>query len=478
MKGKAKLWGGRFSRPTSGTIERFTRSLAVDGRLARADLLGSIAHARMLGQARIIPKPDSVRLVRALQKLLREQKRGRLKLDPSAEDVHTAVHSLLLRKAGAAGERLHSGRSRNDQVVTDLRLHCKERIAALSAQVRGLQRRILSEAERARDLVMPGYTHLRHAQPVLVSHALLAYLPALQRDRERLRDAACRCDELPLGAGALTGSGLPLNRAAVARALGFSRIMENSVDAVTSRDFAAELLFGLSMLSVNLSRISEDMILWSTAEFGFVRFDERVLTGSSMMPQKQNPDFLELTRGGCARLVGNLTAILTLLKGLPSGYNRDLQLDKEILFEGMDRVEGMVEALSRGLRRLSWNRKALACQLEDESLYATDLAEYLVGKGVPFARAHRAVGRLLAHAAKAGRPIRARQAHPPSRDSLRELDLSTLRRFSPAFGPDVRRLLDPEVSVRRKRSAGSTNPAQVKEAMTRWRRLLIKRRSA
>ncbi|MBI3323543.1 MAG: argininosuccinate lyase [Candidatus Omnitrophica bacterium] len=456
---RRKLWGGRFSRPTSRTIERFTRSLSVDGRLARADLLGSIAHARMLGQQRIIPRTDSARLVRALQRLLRQQQRGRLRLDPSAEDVHTAIHSLLARRAGPAGERLHSGRSRNDQVVTDLRLHCRERAAAIGAQVRELQRRILSEAERAEGLLMPGYTHLRHAQPMLVSHALLAYLPALQRDRERLRDAARRCDELPLGAGALVGSGLPLNRASVARALGFARVMENSVDAVTSRDFAAELLFDLAMLSVHLSRISEDFILWSTSEFGFVRFDERALTGSSMMPQKQNPDFLELTRGGCARLVGNLTAMLTLLKGLPSGYQRDLQLDKEILFEGMDRAEATLEALTRGLRGLSWDRKGLARQLGDESLYATDLAEYLVAKGVPFARAHRAVGLLLSHAAARG-------------TSLRKLDLTTLRRFSVGFGPDAHRLLDPAASVRRKRSPGSTNPAMVRQAIRRWRQKL------
>ncbi|MBI3322210.1 MAG: argininosuccinate lyase [Candidatus Omnitrophica bacterium] len=471
MKSPKKLWGGRFSRPTSGTIERFTHSLAVDGRLARADLLGSIAHAKMLGQARIIPRADSAKLVRSLQGLLRELDRGRLKLDPSSEDVHSAVHSLLLKKAGKAGERLHSGRSRNDQVVTDLRLYCREKAAAIGGQVRELQRRILAEAERARDLAMPGYTHLRHAQPVLVAHALLAYLPALQRDRERLADATRRIDELPLGSGALTGSGLPLNRAATARSLGFAGVMENSIDAVTSRDFAAELLFVLTMLSVHLSRISEDMILWSTAEFGFLKFDERTLTGSSMMPQKQNPDFLELTRGGCARMAGNLSAMLTLLKGLPSGYQRDLQLDKEILFEGMDKVEGMLEALTVGLKGLTWNKRALNCQLEDESLYATDLAEYLVGKGVPFAEAHRAVGRLLAYSAATGRPIRARKTHSGEKPA-RRLDLATLRRFSPAFGPDALRLIDSAASVRRKRSAGSTNPAMVRAALRRWRRKL------
>lgn len=456
-----KLWGGRFSRPTSEVIERFTHSLSVDGRLARQDLLGSIAHAKMLGQARIIPRADASRLVRTLQKLLREQGRGKLKLDPSAEDVHTAIQSLIASKAGAAAERLHSGRSRNDQVVTDLRLYCKEKIAAVSGQVLQLQRRVLAEAERAEGLLMPGYTHIRHAQPVMVSHILLSYLPALQRDRERLRDAARRVDELPLGSGALTGSGLPLNRAAVARSLGLSRVMESSVDGVTSRDFAAEFLFDLSMLGVHLSRISEDFMLWSTSEFGFVRFDESVLTGSSMMPQKQNPDFLELTRAGCARLAGNLSAMLSLLKGLPSGYQRDLQLDKPILFEGIDQAEGMLEALTLGLKGLKWDREALARQLRDESLYATDLAEYLVAKGVSFAQAHRAVGRLLSHVASRRAP-------------LRTLPLADYRRFSPAFGPDARRLLDPNVSVRRKRSAGSTNPDMVRQAIRRWKTQLRK----
>ena len=459
MKTKAKLWGGRFSRPTSKTIERFTHSLSVDGRLARQDLLGSIAHARMLGQARIIPRADANRLVRTLQRLLREHGRGRLKLDPAAEDVHTAIQSLIASKGGAAAGRLHAGRSRNDQVVTSLRLYCKEKTASVSGQVLQLQRRVLAEAERAEGLLMPGYTHIRHAQPVMVRHILISYLPALQRVRERLAGAARRVDELPLGSGALTGSGLPLNRAAVARSLGLARVMENSVDGVTSRDFAAEFLFDLSMLGVHLSRISEDFMLWSTAEFGFVRFDESVLTGSSMMPQKQNPDFLELTRAGCARLAGNLTAMLALLKGLPSGYQRDLQLDKEILFEGIDRAEGMLEALTLGLKGLKWDRGALARQLRDEPLYATDLAEYLVAKGVPFAQAHQAVGRLLSHAAARKIP-------------LRTLGLAAFRRFSPAFGPDARKLLDPQVSVRRKRTAGSTNPGMVRQTIRRWRSLL------
>ena len=460
----SKLWGGRFRRKTSAQVERFTHSLDVDRRLARQDLLGSIAHAEMLGRSRIIPRSDSRRIVRGLKALLSELDRGRLHLPAGAEDIHTALQAALERKVGQAAQRLHTARSRNDQVVTDLRLYCKERIPKIRSFIRRLQQAILAQAERAGDRVMPGYTHLRHAQPVLIAHLLLSYLEALQRDAARLADGLNRLDELPLGSGALTGTGLAIRRRPVARQLGFSRVAANSMDAVTERDFVAELVSCLALLGVHGSRIAEDLLLWSSAEFGFVVLSERILTGSSMMPQKQNPDFLELVRANAARLVGELCSILTLLKGLPSGYHRDLQLDKEILFGALDRSEAMLVVLAEGFQALRWNPARLEAQLRDESLYATDLAEYLVERGVPFAQAHRSVGRLLAYAEGRGIPIRS-------------LSPSQLRRFSPALGAGALKLLDPSASVRRKRSEGSTRPALVRAAVRRWKRLLRRERA-
>ncbi len=450
-----KLWGGRFTGKTAQAVERFSHSLSVDRRLASYDLLGSIAHARMLGKTRIIPASEAAALVRALQTFLKESQRGKFVPDPRAEDIHTAIQWALEKRVGPKAQRLHTARSRNDQVVTAFRLFCKDRIRSVNDSIRRLQREILHQARKAGGLTMPGYTHLRHAQPVLAAHALLSYLPMLERDRERLKGASQRADELPLGSGALTGTSLPIDRAFVARQLGFSRICENSMDGVTDRDFAVEFLSALSLLSVHFSRIAEDLILWSTAEFGFIRFEENLLTGSSMMPQKQNPDFLELIRGGCARVTGNLAAALTLLKGLPTGYQRDLQGDKELLFEALDRIEGMLEVLRLGMGGIGWNREKLNAQMKEESLYATDLAEFLVAEGVPFAQAHRAVGQLLLYADRAGK-------------RLADLPLSAFRRFAPAFDGRVYSLLNPSASVRRKRSAGGTHPAAVARAIRRW----------
>lgn len=455
-----KLWGGRFSKPTSKTVEKFSHSLNVDGRMAREDLLGSIAHARMLGKSKIIPSKDSAKLVRTLQSMLRQLEQGKLKWNAGAEDIHTAIQSLIEKKAGSAAQRLHSARSRNDQVVTSFRIHTARRAQELERKILTLQKQLLTQARSAGSLAMPGYTHWRHAQPMLVSHLLLSYLEMFQRDRERLVLARISAlAELPLGSGALTGSSLPVNRAAVAKELGFAGIKQNSIDGVTDRDFAVELLSAISLLGTHLSRIAEEWILFSTAEFGFLYFDEGMLTGSSMMPQKQNPDFLELIRANSAKLIGSQTSFLALLKGLPSGYQRDLQLDKEILFEALDRAEGMVEVLAAGAAGLRWNKAALSAQLQDDSLYATDLAEYLVQKGLPFAQSHRVVGQLLTHADKA-------------RERLSRLPLETFRKFSPAFGRDVLKLFNPAASVARKRSAGSTSPAEVSRQLRRWNSLL------
>ena len=456
----SKLWGGRFQSKTHPAVERFSHSFAVDSRLARHDLLGSIAHARMLGRRRIIPKADSVRLVKGLNALLRELERGRLKLNPTAEDIHTAIQQALEKRIGSSAGKLHTARSRNDQVVTAFRLYAHEQLHEQAAAVRILQKQILQQAAACRELVIPGYTHWRHAQPTLAAHLLLSYLEMLERDRRRLLAAAASArEELPLGSGALTGTGLPIDRTSVAKELGFQGIKANSIDAVTDRDFVGEALSALSMLAVHASRLAEELILFSTAEFGLVRFHESMLTGSSMMPQKQNPDFLELVRGESARVIGQLTSFFTLVKGLPSGYQRDLQLDKPILFDALDRTAGMLSVLIPGIQGMRWNAKAAHIQLQDESLYATDLAEYLVSRGVPFAEAHRAVGRLLAYADR-------------KKLSLRTLPLPEWKRFSLVFGADAPRLIHPAASVRRKRSAGSTGPALVSREITRWKRLL------
>ena len=455
-KKEQKLWGGRFLRSTSPQVEAFTHSLSVDQRLAKQDLLGSIAHAQMLGKTAIIPRSDARRIVEGLKSLLRDLDRGKLDLDQNSEDIHTALQNALERRIGKAAQRLHTARSRNDQIVTDLRLYCKEQIQLQQAQILKLQQTILGQAQRAGLLVLPGYTHLRHAQPLLAAHLFLSYAAALQRDWERLEAAYRHTDELPLGSGALTGSGLATNRKLIAQRLGFSGIMENSVDAVTSRDFAGEILSALSLLGVHLSRIAEDLLLWSTSEFGFLRFGEEMLTGSSMMPQKQNPDFLELVRANSARLIGNLTSLLALLKGLPSGYQRDLQLDKEILFDSLDRSEAMLGILAQGISTIRWNPNRISQQLQENALYATDLAEYLVARGVPFSQAHQAVGQLLQFSEQKKKPLRA-------------LPLPDWRRFSPAFGADVLRLLDPQASVRQKKSSGSTNPRLVLQAIRRWK---------
>lgn len=455
-----KLWGGRFSGKTHPAVERFTHSFSVDCRLARHDLLGSIAHARMLGRRRIIPASDSAKLVRGLQTLLRQLEQGRLKLNPKTEDVHTAIQQALEKKVGSAAGKLHTARSRNDQVVTAFRLYAHEQLHEQAEAVRHLQKQILQQASACGELTIPGYTHLRHAQPILAAHLLLSYVEMLERDRVRLLSAAASARaELPLGAGALTGTGLLIDRNSVAKELGFPGIKTNSIDAVTDRDFVGEALAALSLLAVHASRMAEELILFSTTEFGFVRFNEKMLTGSSMMPQKQNPDFLELVRGESARVIGQMTSFFVLVKGLASGYQRDLQLDKEILFDALDRTAGILSVLTPGIQGMRWNSQAAQTQLRDESIYATDLAEYLVARGVAFSEAHRSVGRLLAHVDQ-------------KKLSLRKLPLSEWKWFSSAFRPDALRLLNPSASVRRKRSAGSTNPAQVRLEITRWKRLL------
>ena len=461
----SKLWGGRFAKATDPLVERFTSSIAVDGRLARYDVEGSIAHAKMLGRCGIIPRADAQRLVAGLRKLLATIERGALTPDPAVEDIHTQVQQALERLVGPVARKLQTARSRNDQVSLDLRLYCRETVIALAQDIQALQRALVELAAGYREAIIPGYTHLQRAQPVLLAHHLLAYVEMLQRDIERLQDARKRIDVLPLGAGALAGTSLPIDRRYVAELLQFPRIAQNSMDAVSDRDFALELLSILANLAVHLSRLAEDFILWITEEFGILSLDDAVATGSSLMPQKKNPDVLELIRGQAGMVIGQLVAGLTMMKGLPLTYNRDMQWDKPCVFDAVDASREALAVLERLLRHVKVRTSNLPALLEYDALCATDLAEHLVSRGVPFAQAHELVGRVVMKAERQGK-------------RLRELSLTELQRISPRFDRMALAVVDPQRSVKAKRSFGSTNPRQVSRAIRRWRSRLNKFRQA
>lgn len=456
---RAKLWGGRFRKATDPMVERFTSSISVDHRLAKYDVLGSIAHAKMLASCRIIPKADAARLVKGLTRLLRLIGQGRFRPDASTEDIHTQIQQMLRASIGEAADKLHTARSRNDQVALDLRLYCRDITAQLQQGIRALQRALVRAAQAHRTVIIPGYTHLQRAQPVLVAHHLLAYVEMLERDHARLQDALTRINVLPLGAGALAGTSLPIDRGYVAGLLGFARVADNSLDAVSDRDFVVECLADLALVSVHLSRLAEDLILWATEEFGILELDEAFATGSSMMPHKKNPDVLELIRGQAGLVSGGWAALVTVLKGLPLAYNRDLQWDKRVLFDAVDHVQNSLSVLARLVGRLRIRRDRVARLLESDTLGATDLAEYLVQKGLSSRAAHRAVGRLVLSCERAGR-------------RLGNCSLAQLRSISPLFDRAALALLDPERSVAAKRSWGSTNPAQVARMIARWQRRL------
>ncbi len=454
-----KLWGGRFTQRTDPLVERFTSSITVDYRLARYDVIGSIAHAKMLGRCRIISSAQSQRLVRGLQRILRSIERGAWKPDVAAEDIHTQIQQLLERLIGPVGRTLHTARSRNDQVSLDLRLYCREAVAQLVTAIRGVQRSLVRCGRVHQDVIIPGYTHLQRAQPVLLAHHLLAYVEMLERDVERLHDARARIDVLPLGAGALAGTSLPIDRRYVAKLLGFSRVASNSMDAVSDRDFAIEVVAALALLGVHLSRLAEDAILWASEEFGLLALDDAFATGSSLMPQKKNPDVLELIRGQAGFVIGQLGGFLTMMKGLPLTYNRDLQWDKRFVFDTVEATQQGVDVLARLWQRARINRAAARRLLDADAMLATDLAEYLVQRGVAFRDAHEQVGKLVKMSERAGKRLRALQA-------------TDLRRVSPRLDRGALSVLSASRSVARKRSEGSTNPSMVKRELRRWKQRL------
>jgi len=391
----ARLWGGRFDGATDELTERLSNSFAFDCRMWREDVEASIAHAEMLGQTGVLPPDEAEAIAQGLMEIAKGIEDGTVRLDPRSEDVHTAVEAALRARIGPLAGKLHTARSRNDQVATDLRLYLKRVAAQIEERLRHMQGTLADVAERELDTILPGYTHLQHAQPVLLAHHLLAYFWMFERDRQRLHDWANRADELPLGAGALAGTTFPVDPALVARKLGFSRASPNSMDAVSDRDFVLELLADLAILMVHCSRLGEELALWSSPEFGFVEMSDAVTTGSSIMPQKKNPDVAELARGKVGRVVGDLVTLLTAMKGLPLTYNKDMQEDKEAVFDATDTALLVLPALELAIRTAVFNRERMRRAVARDFSTATDLADALVRTGMPFRQAHELVGKLV-----------------------------------------------------------------------------------
>ncbi|MBU6401608.1 MAG: argininosuccinate lyase [Verrucomicrobia bacterium] len=458
----------RFTGGPAADTAAFTESVSFDYRLWRQDLLGSMAHARMLQQIGVLSRAEFKAIVRELDRIGREIAAGRFRWRTEFEDVHMNLEAELTRRV-SAGAKLHTGRSRNDQVALDLRLWLRDEIVGLADDLRGLQRSLARLAGRHRDVVLPGYTHLQRAQPVLLAHHLLAYLEMLERDQQRLEDCFFRLNVCPLGSGALAGSTLPLDRELVAKLLGFvdangrPRLTQNSMDAVSDRDFAVEFCAGGALLGVHLSRLAEDLVLWSAAEFNFIRIDDAYTTGSSLMPQKKNPDVAELARGKSGRVIGNLVALLTLLKGLPMTYNRDLQEDKERVFDTADTVRSTVRVLASMLRKTQVNAAACRAAAGDPLLLATDLADYLVRKGRPFRQAHHAVGAAVALAER-------------QRKRLDQLTLAELRSVDNRFERDALKVFDLDAALARREVLGAPGKKQVRKQLARWQKRLAENR--
>ena len=445
------LWHGRFDGGPADELMAYTASIGFDVRLAPDDIAGSRAHVRMLGRVGLLSEAEVAEALAALDQTEAELASGDFTFAPGDEDIHTAIERRVTELAGAAGAKLHTGRSRNDQVATDLRLFAKRELAAIAADVIALQHALLERAVDAGDAYLPGYTHLQRAQPVLLAHHLLAHGWALARDVDRLADARARLDVSPLGAGAVAGSSLPLDPDITASDLGFAARFENSMDAVSDRDFVAESLFALTMAAIHLSRLGEEIVFWTSEEVGFAVLDDAYATGSSMLPQKKNPDIAELARAKAGRLIGNLTGLLATLKGLPLAYNRDLQEDKEPLFDAVDQVHLGVRAMTGLMSTIAFQLETMAAAADVPTAAATDLAEHLVANGMPFRDAHTVVGDMV-------------------RRSLDgEASLADLVRADPLLGEAAAELLVPGVSVTRRTTPGGAAPAPVAAQIERFR---------
>ncbi|MFN3928159.1 MAG: argininosuccinate lyase [Thermoflexus sp.] len=453
-----RLWGTPEGPTLDPDFERLNASLSFDRRLYPYDIRGSIAWARALARAGVLTPEECQQIVAGLEAVKAELDAGTFTFLPTDEDIHTAIERRLGERIGSVAGKLHTGRSRNDQVATDLRLFLMEAWPRLDQGLRNLEAALVAQAETHMDLLMPGYTHLQRAQPIRYAHWCLAHAWAFERDRARLRDAYPRLVTLPLGSGALSGTPFPIDREALAQELGFLSVSPNSLDAVSDRDFVAEFLFIAAMIGVHLSRLAEDLILFASAEFGFVELDPAYTTGSSLMPQKRNPDALELARAKAGRLIGHLVGFLTVLKGLPSGYNKDLQEDKEPVFDAVDTLDTLFAVLPGVVRTMRPRPERMRGALE-EAMLATELADYLVRKGVPFREAHRVVSGLVQTALREGKPLSA-------------LPLEVMRQHHPAFEVDVHAILNPEAAVERRTVRGGTARSAVEEQIralrARW----------
>lgn len=454
-----KAWQGRFTEKTSGIVESFTESISFDRRLWKYDIEGSIAHAQMLARQGIITHNEAKKITVGLRQIAREIESGKFSFREDLEDIHMNIEAALIQKIGDVGRKLHTARSRNDQVALDLRLYLRAESGEITALIQKLQGIFLDLAGQYFGLHMPGYTHLQRAQPVLLSHHLLAYVEMLQRDRERFSDSLKRTNRLPLGACALAGTTLPIDRTYVAQLLGFVETAQNSIDAVADRDFAIEFLSDCSLLMMHLSRFAEEMVLWSTEEFKFIELPDAFTTGSSIMPQKKNPDAAELIRGKTGRIYGNLLNLLTMMKGLPLAYNRDMQEDKLPVFDTADTIKSCLSVLVAMLPGIKFQTERMQETAGAAYSTATDLAEYLVKKGVPFRQAHELTGRIVLSAIR-------------QHKRLEEISLEEFRKYSPVIQDDIYRRLSVADSVGNKKSLGGTSPSEVKKQIKRLKKLI------
>lgn len=453
------LWGGRFTGNTADSVRDFTASIAYDRRLYKYDIEGSRAHARMLAKTGIIPAAAAEAICAELDRIGARIGRGDFTFDRDLEDIHMHIESALIAALGDEGARIHTARSRNDQVCLDLRLYLRDELAAAAGGIRELQKSLMEQAQANKRTVMPGFTHLQHAQPVLLAHHLLAYAEMFERDIGRIMDARRRLNVLPLGSGALAGTTLPIDREFVRRALDFPAMTRNSMDAVASRDFVCEVLAALAIFAMNVSRLSEDLVIWMSQEFSFIVLADEFCTGSSLMPQKKNPDVAEISRGKTGRVYGALTAILTVCKGLPLAYNRDLQEDKECLFDALDTVRAILSVYPDMIRTMQVRPERMREAASDPGLMATDFAEELVKKGVPFRNAHRQTGALVRFAQEQGK-------------KLNELTLAEMHQAAPEADEEMLKLFVPEHAVEKRDVFGATGCRQVEEQLAFWEKHL------
>lgn len=453
------MWTGRFSQATADLVLRYGESVSYDWKLYRHDVAGSIAHARAQMKAGLLTQEEFEAIRTGLEGILADIEAGNFTWSTKLEDVHMNIESELTRRIGAAGAKLHTARSRNDQVATDTRLYCREQIDVTLELLRRMQLALVGKAEEYAAVRIPGYTHLQRAQPVTVGHHLLAYVEMLARDADRLRDCRRRLNVSPLGSGAIAGSTINLDREAIAAELGFDSVSQNSMDAIADRDYVLECLFCLSLIGTHLSRLSEDLVLWSTAEFGFCTLSDAHTTGSSLMPQKKNPDVCELTRGKSGRLCGNLVSVLVAVKGLPLTYNRDLQEDKEPLFDSFETVSLALQVNAEMVSAMRINEDRCEAAVEDPLLLATDLADYLVRRGVPFRKAHELVGKAVAVAVSTGTP-------------LNQLTLEQFCEISPAYGEDVHSVFNLDRAFALRTNPGAPNAENTKRRLAYWKQQL------